>query len=584
MSPGGRHLRNRKKIKAPRRFDDENITTSPRQESLEESEESSELEEEVYQSPKPKKPKAKPRAYHGEVIEFNPNLPPAAFPTLDHPSYVHNGGNLAIDLKSHLSGLQSRKSRLAEFEAIDPDLVDRGCHREEVDLKGARPTMTSTTADFTRPASQSVMQTSITAQKRPGASMPSSLYGEPTDNGPRNTTWASNMALMEEAGRMSELDRNILEMESSDEEDAAAREVSTKLARAASTPGYPAWDGLTIAHKLDLADTVAELHQLYEDPAQVMGHLRLSHAQGEELIELLIQRQGRAAREKTSQQRLQEQTKDLLLQGRPLLQSRFHQMVEDNLYQTINEHDHLQTNLMELKKARAYLRYCGFDPRLAASSWDVPSQPSMSNTARGTKARPAQSKPPASLSSTAAQLSPSPLKGPFSRRPSPSTPSQQVSYAPDHRLESVQQRTQAARPQHRPVPTHALIAQHSPAAHLSKVPVQSYRVGPGNQSGARPQRTTRIPQPTLPASPAKPNALLKARGGSSVLPTPQDQPSVPEDSHSLAHRGPDIQHARNVITKAVRFPMYEISTPQGTGDAVKNGDSVNKERRKKSAT
>ncbi len=563
MSPGRRHLRNRKKIKAPKRFDDENITTSPRQESLEESEESSKLEEEIYQSPKPKKPKAKPRAYHGEVREFNPNLPPAAFPTLDHPSYVHNGGNIAIDPKSHPSGLQSRKSRLADFEAVGPDLVDRGCHLEEIDLRGGQPSMTSTIADFTRPASQSVMQTSITAEKRPRASMPSSLYGEPTNNGPQNTIWASNMALMEEAGRMSELDRNVLEMESSDEEDAAAREVSTKLARAASIPGYPAWDDLTIAHKLDLADTVAEFHQLYENPTQVMGHLRLSLAQEEELVELLIQRQDRAAREKTSQQRLQEQTKDLLLQGRPLSQSKFHQMVEDNLYKTINEHDHLQTNLMELKKARAYLRYCGFDPRLADSSWDVPSQPSMSNTARGTKARPAQSKPPANLSSAAAQISPNPLKGPFSRRPATSTPSQQASYAPDHRLELFQQHAQAALPQHRPIPTHALIAQHSPAAHLSKVPVQSYRVGPGNPSGARHQRTTRIPQPTLPASLVKPNALLKSRGASSILPTPQDQPSVPEDSHSLAHRGPGLQRERTVTTRAVRFPMYEHQLRKG---------------------
>lgn len=563
MSPERRHLRNRKKIKAPRRFDDEKITTSPRQESLEESEESSELEEEIYQSPKPKKPKAKPRAYHGEVIDFNPNLPPAAFPTLDHPSYVHNGGNIAIDPKSHPSGLQSRKSRLADFEAVDPDLMDRGCHLEEVDLRGGQPIMTSTTADFTRPASQSVMQTSITAEKRPRASMPSSLYGEPTDNGPRNTIWASNMALMEEAGRMSELDRNILEMESSDEEDAAAKEVSTKLARAASIPGYPAWDDLTIAHKLDLADTVAELHQLYENPAQAMRHLRLSLAQEEELVELLIQRQDRAAREKTSQQRLQEQTKDLLLQGRPLSQAKFHQMVEDNLYKTINEHDHLQTNLMELKKARAYLRYCGFDPRLAESSWDVLSQSSKSNTARGTKARPAQSKPPASLSSTAAQTLPSPLKGPFSRRPAPSTPSQQASFAPDHHLELARQRAQAALPQHRPIPTHALIAQHSPAAHLSKVPVQSYRVGPGNQSGARHQRTTRIPQPTLPASLVKPNALVKARGASSILPTPQDQPSVPEASHSLAQKGPGLQRERTVTTKAVRFPMYDHQLRKG---------------------
>ena len=590
MSPRRPHLRNRKRIKAPRRFDDEDVINSPRQESHEESEESSELEEEIYQSPKPKKPKSKPRAYPGKVTGFDPNLPPAAFPTLDHPDYVHNGGHIALDHESHLSGLQSQEPGLADSEAIDPDLLVCGSRLDDIDLIGNHLIMTSNGADFTRRGSQGVMQNSITVQKQPRATMPSSIYKESGDDGPRNPIWESNMALMEEADRMSDLDRNILEMESSDEEDAAAR--PTKIARTASVPGFPTWDDLTAAHKLDLADSIAELYELYEDPAQVTHHLRLGVSQGKELVELLIQRQDRTSREKANQQRLQEQAKDVLLQGRRLSQSTFHQMVEENLYETISESDDLQTNLMELKKARAYLRYCGFDPALADSSWDV--VPFFSNAAGGIKSKPALTKPSASLSSTAAQTPPSRLKGPFSPRPAQFTPSQQAPYPPDHRLELVQQHNQAALPQHRPIPAYALIAQHSPAAPLSKVPVQSYRVAPGNQSGANYQGATRRSQATLSALSVQPNAstgpdllainnaLLEARGASSDLPTPQQQYSVPINSRSLAQRGlPTVRENQNCQSSG--SSNVRASALHGTGGVVENGDSVNKKEWKKGA-
>ncbi|CAF9942888.1 MAG: hypothetical protein ALECFALPRED_010182 [Alectoria fallacina] len=592
MSPRRPHLRNRKRIKAPRRFEDAGvITSSPRQESYEELEESSELEEEIYKSPKPKKPKSKPRAYHGQVIEFNPDLPPAAFPTLDHPDYIHNGGNVPIDLESHLSRLQSREPRLAGFEAVSPSFLGRGCHRKEIDLTGDHPNVTSTAADFTRRESQHTTQTSITVEKQPRASMPSNVYGESTDNGPRNPIWASNMARMEEAGRMSDLDRNILEMESSDEEDAAVR--PTKFARMASVPEFPTWNDLEAAHKLNLADAIAEL---YPDLAQVMHQLRLGLSQKEELVELLTQRQDRETREEANRQRLQEETKDVLLQGRSLSQMAFHQMVEENLYRAISEGDSVPTNLRELKKARAYLRYCGFDPALADEGWDVPSN---SNAATGTKPTPAQSKPNASLSSTAALTPPRRSEGPFSRRPAlftPSQVSQQASYPPDPRFELVQQHSQGALPQHRPTPAHALIALHSPAAPLSKVPVQSYRVAPGNQGGdlrAGYQDTARIPQPTLLALPAQPNAstgpnlravnnpFLMARGASSDLPTLLEERSLPVGSHSLAPKDLPPTAPRLPARQSSANPNVGASAGQETDDVLYIGDSVNKKRRKK---
>lgn len=440
MSPRRPHLRNRKTIKTPKRFEDEYILTSPlRQEIPEESEESSELEEEIYESPRQRKPPSKRTAYRGKVTEFNPNLPPAAFPTLDHPDYVHNGGTVAIDLQPNESEVQSQNLASHEIN-VTRDLAN----------------MTSTVADFTRRASQHVVQPSITVKKQPQGSKLSSLYGESTDNGPRNPIWASNMARIAQAAKMSNLDRIMLEMESSDEEDAADR--GTKIAGTATIPEFPAWDDLTVAHKLDLADTIAEL---YPDFSQVTHQLRLTPSQKEELVGLLGQRQDRAAREQANERRLQKQTKDFLLQGEHLSQSTFHQMVEDNLYKDIDKNDHHQTNLKELKKARAYLRYCGFPRALADDSWNVPS---ITNVTTIAKSRPMPSKPKASLSNVPAQTPSSPSERPSLRRPALYTRSQQSSYQSDHRSESVLPKSQGGAPsQYRPTPAHALITQHSPA-------------------------------------------------------------------------------------------------------------------------
>lgn len=586
MSPSRRRLRNRKKIKAPTRYEGTgNNTPSPHQESHEESESSSEIEEEFYQSPERKKPKPKKSAYRGKVIEYNPNLPPAAFPTLDHPDYVHNGGNTPFNLDSHLSGSRSRDASQSVSEATTPDPLGRDCPGEDIDVTGKNPAMSSATADSTRGRIQGSKQTSIHEQRRSRASMPSSIYGEPTDNGPRNPTWLSNMARMEEAGRMSDLHRNILDMETSDEEDAATR--PAKIARTATSLDFPTWDDLTVAHKLDLADTIGELDPDETDVFEVMNQLRLSVSQKEELTELLIERQDRADAEKANQQRHSEKTKAVLLQGGHLSQLAFHQMVEENLYGTISENAPLQTNLMELKKARAYLRACGFDAALADQGWDVSSIP---NASSGTIPRRAQIKAKESLLNTAANAPPSPLGTSSSRQRSIRTPSQQASYPLDPSLRPVQHS--------HPTPAHALIARHSPAAPLSKVPVQAFRVAPNIQSGdqrSKYQGTARIPQPTLPSSskqqsaltgadlPAINNTLPKIRGASSHLPTLQEEQFLPVESYSLASEG--LPMLRKDQTGQWSEECYlGISAPQGMAEMIGIGDSVNKKKRKRVAT
>ena len=585
MSPRRPHLRNRKKIKAPKRFEDEyeygcSNTSPTRQESPEEeSEESSELEEEIYKSPKPKTSKSRKQpAYRGKVIEFNPNLPPAAFPTLDHPSYVHNGGSVPIDLEPHSLGSESQE--LTVFEANDPHSSEQTVFTKNV------PVPRPTTAKFSHQNSPFVMQRSNQGQEQARGNMPSTMHGGPNDNKPQNPIWASNMARMEEAGKMSDLDRIMLEMETNDEEDIATDRRS-KHARKDSNPKYPAWDDLTVTHKLDLADTIAEC---YPDPAHVMHQLRLNPSQKEELVRLLGERQDRAAREEANQQKLMNQTKEMLLRGEPLPQSKFHQMVEDNLYENIREDHHIQTDLMELKKARAYLGRCGFDPALADSNWDMSS---ISNVA---EPRPAQ----APLSSSKAGNS-------SSSRPALATSSQKGPHLPDpHPGLGQHQQPIALASQYRC--NTAAHAQQSPLAPLSSVPIESHRAVPlpsnGRQSsedlrsihrnGMMPAAQQHKLSSSLSAvqsngalSSADENRPKASAGASPQVPHNDRQlgkfRSVPKSSHALAHMdGPPIAQA-NQHHQSSTDSNAGTSAPQEHIDITENRDLANKKKRKKDA-
>ena len=581
MSPRRPHLRNRKKIKAPKRFEDEYeygyYNSSPtRQESPEEvSEESSELEEEIYEPPKSKS--RKQPAYRGKVIEFNPYLPPAAFPTLDHPCYVHNGGTVPIDLELHSLGSESQE--LTGFEANNPHSLGS---TENV------PVPRPTTTNFTHQNSPCVMQRSKKGQEQARVNTPSPVHEEgPNDNGPQNPIWASNVTRIEEAGKMSDLDRIMLEMETSDEEDIATDRRS-KLARKAGNPKYPAWDDLTVTHKLDLADTIAEY---YPDPAHVMHQLRLDPSQKEELIRLLSECQDRAARVEANQQKLMNQTNEMLLRGEPLPQSKFHQMVEDDLYENIREDDHIQTNFMELKKARAYLERCGFDPALADSNWDVPS---ISNVA---EPRPAQAP---LISSKAGNASTS--------RPALEASSQNGPHLPDpHPGLGQHQQPKALTSQYRR--NTAAHAQQSPLASLSSVPIESHRAVPlasnGRQSsedvrsihrkGMMPAAQQHQPSSSLSAVQSK-NALSSAggnrpkasAGASPQVPLNDRQldkfPSVPGSSHALAHMGgPPIAQA-NQHHQSSTDSNARTSAPQCHIDITENRTLANKKKRKKDAS
>ena len=353
-------LRKRKNIKAPRRFDDDDYGSSPRESSLREnhskdenSRESPQLEQLRWPSPPPKR-STKKNAYRGSVIEFNPNLPLAVFPTLGKP-----WPNEISDQDQHNIHTELPILDLSDEQAAVADsLVSGNGPHQRVNS----PTMFSSPIRALSDSIRPRFGPSITIDRAMGVAPTYNGLG-PMDNGPQNPIWASNVKKIGELARRTSFDWIMHEMDTSDEEEPPAK-VTKK-------DNVPAWDDLTITHKLDLADTVYEFFP-ETGPEHIMARLRLNALQGGALAELLIKRQNRSRGEETSAKLLRDHTQEEMLGGRKISETGYHTILEQTTYRHAGEEDHLQSTPSELAKAKAYLGHCGFDSSLLDGTWVRP--------------------------------------------------------------------------------------------------------------------------------------------------------------------------------------------------------------------
>lgn len=158
----------RKHIKAPRRY-------------------SRELEEESHPETRP----SKPSPIKAKIINYNPHLPPAAFPTLDPRQVLARDNNLP---DNHVSGNNDKHAR-------GPTTLSSA----ERDL----------TAESASPHLHRPQTASVTQKTPPGM-----------DNGPGNLIWEKNMKLMNELDERTEEEWFIKECETSSDEEAANQTAS----------------------------------------------------------------------------------------------------------------------------------------------------------------------------------------------------------------------------------------------------------------------------------------------------------------------------------------------------------------------
>ncbi len=180
-------LRDRRKKKAPKRYVDE----------LEQEE-----EEEGGQSQNLLLPSARHGAYRGPVIEFNPDLTPAAFPTLDPRA------NNAFHPSSHVHTTQHKNSADPSASSTHQQQQERSPSEADLNYQSMDSTDRRMISEF--------------RQFDPHHLLMNPLMGAPchdTSNGPDNPVWRNNMRIMDDMGKMTDEELIMAEMATSDEDE-----------------------------------------------------------------------------------------------------------------------------------------------------------------------------------------------------------------------------------------------------------------------------------------------------------------------------------------------------------------------------
>ncbi|KAI4176162.1 MAG: hypothetical protein LQ343_001206 [Gyalolechia ehrenbergii] len=282
----------RKHIKAPRRY-------------------SRELEEESHPETRP----SKPSPIKAKIINYNPHLPPAAFPTLDPRQVLARDNNLP---DNHVSGNNDKHAR-------GPTTLSSA----ERDL----------TAESASPHLHRPQTASVTQKTPPGM-----------DNGPGNLIWEKNMKLMNELDERTEEEWFIKECETSSDEEAANQTASNKNR-------LPVWDTIPLALQIEMVYAA-----IGDDtkPDRAMARLRLNETQREIMKEELRLYQEREGAEDAYIASHQGRLNEILLSGR---RSQLDQDLFKDLYQNIDSMKRNDTvaSRAEVNDAKAYMESCGLD-------------------------------------------------------------------------------------------------------------------------------------------------------------------------------------------------------------------------------
>lgn len=303
-------FRNREHIQAPQRFEDlGNEQAARRSISYVEPD----IDEEMFASA--------PRysrlgQYRGSVVHYNPNLPPAVFPTLDD---------------------SSRQARTSERPA-EPLAEIR---KNDVNTR---------------------LPTAIGRVSRPSKGTKPAWFYElkPHHDGTTQSIFADNIRRMRLAGLLSDIQRNILEMMSDEEEEIEPLPGDETLAGA--------WDELTTTVQLVIFDQLEGAHP----QANTYRELRLDEIHAHRLRELLQSRNGRRLRENDDQTgRLNVMRAAMLGDNTrkkdPIRAKDYLQPASDEVS---NPADGMVATCGEVTKGRHYLKLIGLNPRLLDGVWE----------------------------------------------------------------------------------------------------------------------------------------------------------------------------------------------------------------------
>ncbi|KAL9028481.1 MAG: hypothetical protein Q9196_003154 [Gyalolechia fulgens] len=278
----------RKHRKAPRRY-------------------SRELEEESSPQTRP----SKPSPIKAKIIQYNPDLPPAVFPTLDPRQGLTDEKNLPDN--HELTNDQKNARRPTSSSAPERDL-----------------TAATAPSRLQQPQTASASQTT-----KPGM-----------DNGPGNPIWEKNMKLLDELDQRTEEEWFIKECETSSEEESTSNIDRT-----------PVWDDIALALRIQMVYAAIGDDN---NANRAMSRLRLNETQQDIMREELRLYEERESAEDAYIASHQKRLNDILLSGRtvPLDEDLFGEFYRD--IESMNRDDTVASRA-EVNDAKAYLDSCGMD-------------------------------------------------------------------------------------------------------------------------------------------------------------------------------------------------------------------------------
>lgn len=350
------HLRNR--LKAPRRFDEEEFDDPAR----------IPHNSSPPSPPSPRPPPAKTRIHPSlqpEIIQFNPNLPPAAFPTLDSwlPRAPENN-----ETKSPLNSPSSSSSSSSSSRS-SPCL---GPNTSPIDNQNETSPIDNQRENLHEPM------------------LPASpLFASPAMDGSNRSTEQEHIPFTHPHNPiMTSEEAFMLEMQTSDEEDSSEsmpRRRKRKMVqftslgiganfgnnRTTSDSISPEWEELSPAHQIDLVLVLSDLHGTIE---HAMEKLRLNHEQTKNILDLVEQRKEHESTENERVEALQHRLHQVLLDDnartvRRMPQETFRKLATDYLYKDLKGEEFYFSTTAEFAKAARYLESCGHQPSSVLDHW-----------------------------------------------------------------------------------------------------------------------------------------------------------------------------------------------------------------------
>ena len=340
-------------------------------------------EEELYRPPTGPR---RSSVYRGKVVDFNPDLPPAAFPTLE---------------------LGQRRAEIApvvEDETMHNALVDQTNRNLPCEMhRPARSTHNTSTSDTNN--SRNTRFENLFTQNQPGgtdsqksrkvhqltddmgvSAFPRSVSSTPHDvyqverrwsnqgdtrlnvtNTPYNPAYAHTLETMMHLDAREQRELIMAEMETSDEEDTSRGPVAEHgtFKHRSHESLNKLWEELPVALKVNLVDIMTDIFPATE----AMQRLHLNSSQRQEMLDLVDKRNAQIAAEDDAAEALREETMQILLSrsGEELklvTQTGFRNMLEEDLYITRGGNDYYTATRTEVSKAQKYLKRCGQKPEL----------------------------------------------------------------------------------------------------------------------------------------------------------------------------------------------------------------------------